>query len=150
MMEIRNKPNLAYVILCDDIRWERGDNVSLMGLFDTIQVEKVPAVHPKLVIVAAWSGGTGKSKSEIILKSPDGKTSSHLGTADFTLPDEKHSHRHIAVVYNWNIQSLGTYQVLIKLDGNLVRSAPLRIVSTGKVRHGLDAKLTGPSGTTVQ
>ena len=128
-MKIQNKPNLGYVIICDDVRWERGNNVSLMGLFDTIQVEKIPTVHPKLVVVAAWRGGTGKSKSEIILESPDGKTSDHLGTADFALPDEKFTHRHIAVVYNWNIQSLGTYEVLIKLDGNIVRSAPLRIVS---------------------
>ena len=149
-METRNKLSLVYVVICDDIRWERGDKVSLMGLFDTIHVEKVPAVHPKLVIVAAWSGATGKYKSEIILESPDGKTSSHLGTADFTLPDEKRAHRHFAVVYNWKIQSLGTYQALIKLDGNLVRSAPLRIVSTGKVQHGLTAELTSPSGTTVQ
>src|SRR6266849_1562902 len=75
------RPTLDYAIVCDDVRFEVGDKISLMGVFDAINVQSFPTVHPRLSVVAAWAGLRGEAISEIELVDPSGSLIGRLGVA---------------------------------------------------------------------
>lgn len=62
--------SLAYTILCDDVRIEMGNKLSLMGVFQNILVERVPVSLIKFAVVQHWLGA-GNYLTEIRILSPD-------------------------------------------------------------------------------
>lgn len=69
--EIEKKnPTLHYSLLCEDVRLEVNNKLSLMGLFYAIQVQQLPVTLLKLVILNHWSG-EGQFLSEVRILSPD-------------------------------------------------------------------------------
>jgi hypothetical protein len=62
--------NLAYTILCDDVRIEMGNKLSLMGVFQNILVERVPVSLIKFAVVQHWRGA-GNYLTEVRILSPD-------------------------------------------------------------------------------
>src|ERR1044071_10391283 len=61
---------LHYTILCEDVRLEINNKLSLMGLFYSIQVPQLPITLLKLVILNHWSGA-GQYLSEVRILTPD-------------------------------------------------------------------------------
>ncbi|HEY9230501.1 MAG TPA: hypothetical protein VIS78_00080 [Blastocatellia bacterium] len=61
---------LHYTILCEDVRLEVGQKLSLIGVFYAIQVPQLPINVLKLVILNHWSGG-GQYLSEVRILTPD-------------------------------------------------------------------------------
>ena len=61
---------LAYTILCDDVRLEMGNKLSLMGVFQNIMVERVPVSLIKFAVVQHWRG-SGNHVAEVRVLSPD-------------------------------------------------------------------------------
>lgn len=60
---------LNFVILCNDAFITRGTNsLNIIGIFDRIGVEKLPAKHGKFVVVTNISGDVGKYDQVIIVK----------------------------------------------------------------------------------
>jgi len=74
-MESNNKKEieLIYTIFCDDVRLEVGNKVSLMGVFQNIMVQQLPASLIKFAVVSHWRGGarSGVHLSEVRVLSPD-------------------------------------------------------------------------------
>jgi hypothetical protein len=68
-MEIPNL-KLAYTLLCDDVRIEMGNKISLMGIFQNIMVEKLPVSLIKFAVINHWQG-TGNHETEVRILSPD-------------------------------------------------------------------------------
>jgi hypothetical protein len=130
------KPELDYAVVCDDVRFEVGDRISLMGLFDAIAVQSFPTTHPRLAVVVAWAGLRGEAKSEIDLVDPTGTTLGKLGVANLKESGEKKGARHIAVTYNVPFRGPGTHQVKIYLNGELIRSIPLPVRLAGTSQAG--------------
>jgi hypothetical protein len=64
------KLELVYTILCDDVRLEVGHKLSLMGVFQNIMVQQLPATLMKLAVVSHWQG-EGKHLAEVRILSPD-------------------------------------------------------------------------------
>ena len=62
--------NLHYTILCEDVRLEVGQKLSLIGVFYAIQVPQLPINVLKLVILNHWSG-EGQYLSEVRILTPD-------------------------------------------------------------------------------
>ena len=62
--------NLHYTILCEDVRLEVGQKLSLIGVFYAIQVPQLPIHVLKLVILNHWSG-EGQYLSEVRILTPD-------------------------------------------------------------------------------
>ena len=62
--------NLHYTILCEDVRLEIGQKLSLIGVFYAIQVPQLPINVLKLVILNHWSGD-GQYLSEVRILTPD-------------------------------------------------------------------------------
>lgn len=61
---------LVYTILCDDVRLEAGNKLSLMGIFQNILVERAPVSLLKLAIVQHWRG-SGIHSAEVRILSTD-------------------------------------------------------------------------------
>lgn len=67
-----NIPNLKliYTLLCDDVRIEMGNKISLMGIFQNIMVEKLPVSLIKFAVINHWQGA-GNHQTEVRILSPD-------------------------------------------------------------------------------
>lgn len=65
-----NQLKLHYTILCEDVRLEVGQKLSLIGVFYAIQVPQLPINVLKLVILNHWSGD-GQYLSEVRILTPD-------------------------------------------------------------------------------
>ena len=61
---------LVYTLLCDDVRLEMGNKISLMGVFQNIMVEKLPVSLIKFAVVNHWRG-EGNHETETRILSPD-------------------------------------------------------------------------------
>lgn len=61
---------LMYTLLCDDVRIEMGNKLSLMGLFQNIMVEKLPVSLIKFAVINHWRGAGGH-ETEVRILAPD-------------------------------------------------------------------------------
>jgi hypothetical protein len=61
---------LAYSLLCDDIRLEAGNKLSLMGIFQNVYFQSLPATILKFALLNHWVGA-GEHSTEIRIISPD-------------------------------------------------------------------------------
>src|ERR1051326_9194796 len=61
---------LHYTMLCEDVRLEVGQKLSLIGVFHAIQGPQLPINVLKLVILTHWSGA-GQYLSEVRILTPD-------------------------------------------------------------------------------
>jgi hypothetical protein len=61
---------LIYTIFCDDVRLEVGNKLSLMGVFQNIMVEQLPASLIKFAVVQHWEG-EGAHLAEVRVLTPD-------------------------------------------------------------------------------
>lgn len=61
---------LVYTILCDDVRLEMGNKLSLMGVFQNMMVERTPVSLIKFAVVQHWRGD-GKYIAEVRILSTD-------------------------------------------------------------------------------
>lgn len=61
---------LVYTLLCDDVRVEMGNKISLMGIFQNIMVETLPVSLIKFAVVNHWEGN-GRHQTEVRILSPD-------------------------------------------------------------------------------
>ena len=61
---------LLYTLLCDDVRIEMGNKISLMGIFQNIMVEKLPVSLIKFAVINHWQG-EGNYQTEVRIMSPD-------------------------------------------------------------------------------
>ncbi|HMT07652.1 MAG TPA: hypothetical protein PKA82_06580 [Pyrinomonadaceae bacterium] len=68
-MDIPNL-KLVYTLLCDDVRIEMGNKISMMGIFQNIMVEKLPVSLIKFAVVNHWKG-QGSHQTEVRILSPD-------------------------------------------------------------------------------
>jgi hypothetical protein len=61
---------LVYTLLCDDVRLEMGNKISMMGVFQNIMVEKLPISLIKFAVVSHWRGD-GVHQTEVRIVAPD-------------------------------------------------------------------------------
>jgi len=61
---------LVYTLLCDDVRLEMGNKISMMGVFQNIMVEKLPVSLIKFAVVNHWRG-EGQHQTEVRIVTPD-------------------------------------------------------------------------------
>jgi hypothetical protein len=61
---------LSYTILCDDVRLEVGNKISMMGVFQNIMVERLPISLIKFAVINHWRG-EGKYRTEVRILSPN-------------------------------------------------------------------------------
>ena len=64
--------HLVYSILCDDIRLELGNKLSLMGIFQSVFLPSFPAIILRFAALNHWVG-SGDFQTQVKVISPDGR-----------------------------------------------------------------------------
>ena len=121
---------LVYTLLCDDVRLEMGNKVSLMGVFQNIMVEKLPVSLIKFAIVNHWVG-LGSYQTEVRILSPDKSnlivtsqpTEVDLSPGGFT--------DNVSFFVNVVFPNSGTYWVQTLAETNVLNELPLVVTDGG-------------------
>lgn len=123
---------LIYTLLCDDVRLEMGNKISLMGVFQNIMVEQLPVSLIKFAVVNHWQGA-GVHHTEVRIVSPDRSnlvvtsqpTQIELATGGFT--------DNVSFFVNVVFSTAGTYWVQTLADTVLLEEFPLIITDAGTI-----------------
>ncbi len=123
---------LVYTLLCDDVRLEMGNKVSLMGVFQNIMVEKLPVSLIKFAVVNHWRG-EGNHSTEVRILSPNRTelvvtsqpTKLELSPGGFT--------DNVSFFVNVVFPTAGTYWVQTLAGEEVVEEFPLIVTDVGTV-----------------
>jgi hypothetical protein len=120
---------LVYTLLCDDVRVEMGNKISLMGIFQNIMVEQLPVSLIKFAVINHWQG-VGQHQTEVRILSPDKNnlvvtsqpTAIELAAGGFT--------DNVSFFVNVVFPTAGTYWVQTIADATLLEEFPLIVTDT--------------------
>jgi hypothetical protein len=130
---------LVYTLLCDDVRIEMGNKISLMGIFQNIMVERLPVSLIKFAVINHWRG-EGNHQTEVRILSPDKSnlvvtsqpTSIDLAPGGFT--------DNVSFFVNVVFPSAGTYWVQTLADAVILEEFPLIVTDSGNMNQGQPAE----------
>jgi hypothetical protein len=123
---------LVYTLLCDDVRLEAGNKISLMGVFQNIMVEKLPITLIKFAVVNHWRG-EGDHHTEVRILAPDKNNlvvtsqPTHLELASGGFTDN------VSFFVNVVFPTAGTYWVQTLADTVLLEEFPLIVTDAGTI-----------------
>src|SRR6188508_3118909 len=131
-METEHNLTLRYTLLCDDVRIEMGNKISLMGIFQNIMVERLPVSLIKFAVINHWQG-QGNHQTEVRILSPDKAnlvvtsqpTAIDLAPGGFT--------DNVSFFVNVVFPSAGTYWVQTLADTVVLEEFPLIVTDSGTV-----------------
>ena len=123
---------LVYTLLCDDVRIEMGNKISLMGIFQNIMVERLPVSLIKFAVINHWRG-EGNHQTEVRILSPDKSnlvvtsqpTAIDLAPGGFT--------DNVSFFVNVVFPSAGTYWVQTLADTVVLEEFPLIVTDCGNM-----------------
>ena len=130
---------LVYTLLCDDVRIEMGNKISLMGIFQNIMVERLPVSLIKFAVINHWRG-QGNHETEVRILSPDKvnlvvtsqPTAIELAPGGFT--------DNVSFFVNVVFPRAGTYWVQTLADAVVLEEFPLIVTDSGNVNLGQPAE----------
>jgi hypothetical protein len=114
---------LVYSILCDDVRLELGNKLSLMGIFENIFLPSFPAGILRFATINHWIG-VGDYETQVRIVSPDGREVAVSAPSAFRIESQGYADN-ITFFANVALERAGTYQIRTYLDGNMVYEKPL-------------------------
>ena len=120
---------LVYTLLCDDVRIEMGNKISLMGIFQNIMVEKLPVSLIKFAVINHWRGA-GSHETEVRILSPDKSnlvvtsqpTTIELAEGGFT--------DNVSFFVNVVFSNAGTYWIQTIANAVVLEEFPLIVTDT--------------------
>jgi len=138
-----SEPSTLFSIMCDDIREEALNKVSLLGIYGPdIVFKKLPAVIPKLSFFARTTGGAGRYKFNFRLQGP-GPDAMPLvqgqGVMEIPSRQPKDAVTTFAIVMgNPSFNQAGAYRFQVFLDGKTepLVDHPFRIKTDPKMFRG--------------
>lgn len=130
---------LVYTLLCDDVRIEMGNKISLMGIFQNIMVERLPVSLIKFAVINHWKG-EGNHQTEVRILSPDKSnlvvtsqpTAIDLAPGGFT--------DNVSFFVNVVFPRAGTYWVQTLADTVVLEEFPLIVTDSGNMNAGQPAE----------
>jgi hypothetical protein len=122
-----SKAHLAYSLLCDDIRLEVGNKLSVMGMFQNIYLQALPSTIIKFALLNRWEGD-GEHTTEIKIISPDRtKIIASTAPSPFSLTPGGFADN-VTIFSNVVFSDEGPHVIQIYLNGIMVRELYLNIV----------------------
>ncbi|HEX7456333.1 MAG TPA: hypothetical protein VF303_02610 [Candidatus Nanoarchaeia archaeon] len=121
---------LHYALLCDYAFLSVDRKVNIIGVFETINAQKFPVIHPKFVIVGSVAPSKKSFKMSLDILEKDNGTSvlQDVHERDVNLPQEQgQNFNFIVEVINTNFTKPGLYGVEIKIDGKVIGEISLRL-----------------------
>ena len=121
------KGHLAYSLLCDDIRLEAGNKLSVMGIFQNIYLQTLPSTILKFALLNHWEGA-GEHVTEIKIVSPDRtKLIGNTAPSTFSLTPGGFADN-ITIFTNVIFNEEGTHVIQIYLDHIMVKEIYFNVV----------------------
>ena len=142
MQEQRDISNLRlhYTIMCEDVRLEMNQKLSLMGLFYGIQVPQLPVTLLKMVILNHWSG-EGQYLSEVRILTPDrGQPIAVSPPSPFEIPANGFADN-VTIFANLSFPAAGNYIVQTLINSSLF-SEQVLTVSNMNFQHEITGSET--------
>lgn len=132
----QNQLQLVYTLLCDDVRIEMGNKISLMGIFQNIMVEKLPVSLIKFAVINHWEG-SGSHQTEVRILDPERRnlvvtsqpTEIELAPGGFT--------DNVSFFVNVVFPTAGTYWVQTLADAEVMEEFPLIVTDSGSIDNTL-------------
>lgn len=123
-----------YALLCDQAFLSIDRKVNIIGVFETINAQSFPVVHPKFTLVGSVEPSKDKFKMLVDIVEQDSKTSilNEAQEREVALPADRSSgnFNFIIEIVNTSFPKSGKYLVQIKIDGEVVASLPLALAQT--------------------
>ena len=121
-------PDLQASILCDDVRQERNGKFMLIGLFDGLAVQQLPARFHKICVVNRWCCGQGDFVQRTRFIAPDEKNIIMEGKdVPVKLPEPHFTATSIEVFMNVGFEQEGTHWIEVLLNGQMRVRYPLML-----------------------
>ncbi len=121
---------LVYTLLCDDVRIEMGNKISLMGIFQNIMVERLPVSLIKFAVLNHWRG-EGNYQTEVRILTPDRDgmiVSSQMTPVELSAGGYTDN---VSFFVNVVFPTAGTYWVQTLADSNVMEEFPLIVADAG-------------------
>jgi hypothetical protein len=125
--------NVQVAVLCDAATDENG-KLNLLGAFDTIYAQQLPAVHPQCAValrVAFDTDDEGQHKLKLNFINADGRAimSAMEIPVAVVLPDDSHflTRNFIVNIQQLKFDEVGLYSVDVRLDDKSHASIPLLV-----------------------
>jgi len=121
---------LVYTLLCDDVRIEMGNKISLMGIFQNIMVERLPVSLIKFAVLNHWRG-EGSYQTEVRILTPnrdDLIVSSQMTPVELSVGGYTDN---VSFFVNVVFPTAGTYWVQTLADSNVMEEFPLIVADAG-------------------
>lgn len=110
-------PVCVAVVLCNDcIEDKRTNNKTLIGLFNAITVQTIPAIHPRMVVLVSITNASQVLSMILSIRSPSGEESTRVG-AQFPATDPLAAYDIVFELNGVLINEPGTYHVDILCNG---------------------------------
>ncbi|MBI4472257.1 MAG: hypothetical protein HY646_06285 [Acidobacteria bacterium] len=117
--------NLVYSIICDDVRLEMGNKLSLMGVFENIFFPSFPSALLKFSVVNHWVG-VGQFETFVRILSPDKREVVVSVPSKFSIEGQGYADN-VTFFTNVAFERPGSYSVQTHIDGKLVAERPLYV-----------------------
>ena len=114
---------LLYSILCDDVRIEMGNKLSLMGLFENVFFPALPSTLLKFAIVNHWIG-VGQFETHVKVLSPDRKELVVSAASKFVIETNGYADN-VTFFTNISFEQQGAHVIQVYIDGRLAAERPL-------------------------
>ncbi len=121
---------LVYTLLCDDVRIEMGNKISLMGIFQNIMVERLPVSLIKFAVLNHWRG-EGNYQTEVRILTPDRDSmvvTSQMTPVELSVGGYTDN---VSFFVNVVFPQAGTYWVQTLADSNVMEEFPLIVADAG-------------------
>jgi hypothetical protein len=125
--------NIQVAVLCDAATDDNG-KLNLLGAFDTIYTQQLPAIHPQCSIalrVTFFSGDEGKHSLQLNFVDADGRSIAKFPPipVEVALPEDMHfgTRNYIVNLQQLKFDNPGLYSIDVTLDGQPQASVPLLV-----------------------
>ena len=116
---------LVYSILCDDVRLEMGNKLSLMGVFENVFLSSFPAMILRFATVNHWVGA-GDYQTQVRVVSPEGKDVAQSSQSNFRIEPDGYADN-VTFFANVALERAGRYSIQTFIDGKMVGERPLYV-----------------------
>jgi hypothetical protein len=126
-------PVIKYAHICEYARAEASGTVSVIGIFDTIQVASCPARFPLLHVISNLSGQRGEEFNfSTRIAGPDGQVLQSVHPVHIRFEQDNSRTSQINGYMGLVFPTFGEYTVEILIDEMVVYTLPFQLVQRGQ------------------
>jgi hypothetical protein len=122
-------PVIQFAHICEYARIDPSGSLSIIGIFDTIQIPGLPANFPFIHVVSSLAGQRGeKFHFATRLCSPDGAVMQAAPVSDVAINQDEGSVKQINGYLGLQFPKAGVYTFEFLIDQTVVHTIPFRVM----------------------